>query len=70
MSTAQGFYEVYKALPKKVREEVKRLIASEEEEKKPLLAQIEEGLKDVKLMQEGKKPKRNVRDLIRELRNE
>ena len=70
MSTAHAFYEVYKALPKKVREEVKRLIASEEEEKIPLLAQIEEGLKDVKLMQEGKKPKRNVRDLIRELRNE
>lgn len=70
MSTAQSLYEVYKALPKKVQREVKKLIENENEEKVPLLVQIEEGLKDVKGMQEGKKPKRNVRDLIRELRNE
>lgn len=70
MSTAQGFYEVYKALPKKVQQEVRRLIETENEDKVPLLTQVEEGLKDVKLMQEGKKPKRSVRDLIRELRNE
>lgn len=58
MSTAQSLYEVYKALPKKVQREVKKLIENENEEKLPLLVQIEEGLKDVKEMQAGKKPKK------------
>ncbi|MFN8349793.1 MAG: hypothetical protein U0X91_32635 [Spirosomataceae bacterium] len=68
MSTAQNFYEAYKALPKKVQQEVKKLIENENEEKVPLLAQIEEGLKDVKGIQEGKKSKRNIRDLLVELK--
>lgn len=65
MSTAQIIYEQYKVLPKRVREELKSLIISEEEEENmPLLAQIEQGLKEVKLIREGKLPKRNMRDLL------
>ncbi|MEI7584420.1 hypothetical protein [Runella sp.] len=67
MSTAQSFYEVFKALPKKVQIEVLRLL---ENEKVPLLTQIDRGLQDVKKMQEGTSPKRNIRDLVKELRNE
>jgi hypothetical protein len=32
MSTAEGMFEVYKALPKKVQKEIKRLLKNEEEE--------------------------------------
>ena len=70
MSTAQEMFEIYKALPKKVQIEVLKLLENEREENIPLLTQIEHGLEEVKMMQEGKVPKRNVRDLIRELRNE
>ncbi|MFN4146401.1 MAG: hypothetical protein ACK4GN_11300 [Runella sp.] len=65
-STAQSFFEVYKALPKKVQKEVKALIVSNER----LIDQIEEGLKEVKQMKDGQRPKRSVKELLKELRNE
>ena len=49
MSTAQSFYEVYKALPKKVQKEIKRLLKNEEEE--PLLTQA---IKKISFPSQGK----------------
>ena len=68
MSTAQIIYEQYKVLPKRVQKELKALIISEnEEESQPLIAQIEQGLKEVKLIREGKLPRRTFADLKREM---
>ena len=66
MSTAQIIYEQYKILPKRVRQELKSLIISEEEKEKPLslMEEIEESMKQVKLIREGKLPKKNMRDLL------
>ena len=66
MSTAQIIYEQYKVLPKRVRQELKNLIISEEESEKPLslMEEIEESLKQVKLIREGKLHKKNMRDVL------
>lgn len=66
MSTAQIIYEQYKVLPKRVREELKALIINEDSQDQPLtlMQEIEESLKQVKLMKEGKMPKKNMRDLL------
>ena len=66
MSTAQIIYEQYKVLPKRIRQELKALIISEEETEKPLslMEEIEESLKQVKLIREGKMPKKNMRDVL------
>ncbi len=66
MTTAQIIYEQYKVLPKRVRQELKSLIISEEEVEKPfsLMEEIEESLKQVKLIREGKLPRKNARDLF------
>ncbi len=71
MSTAQIIYEQYKVLPKKVQNELKSLIVSEiEEEKVPLIEQIAQGLREVKLIREGKLPRKTFQDLKREMANE
>lgn len=66
MSTAQIIYEQYKVLPKRVREELKALIINEDNQEQPLslMQEIEESLKQVKLIKEGKMPKKNMRDLL------
>lgn len=66
MSTAQIIYEQYKVLPKRVRQELKALIVSEEEMEKPvsLMEEIEESMKQVKLIRDGKMPKKNMRDVL------
>lgn len=71
MSTAQIIYEQYKVLPKRVRQELKSLIVSEEKVEKPLslMEEIEESMKQVKLMQEGKMPRRTFADLKKEMNN-
>ncbi|RDB06529.1 hypothetical protein [Runella aurantiaca] len=68
MSTAQGFYEVYKALPKKVQQEVKRLIESEETIDISLSA-LNESIEQVKLLKKGKAETRPLSELITELKN-
>jgi len=68
MSTAQIIYEQYKVLPKKVREELKSLILKEDQPS-ALMQEIEAGLKEVKLMQEGKLPSRTLDDLKKELKD-
>lgn len=69
MSTAQIIYEQYKVLPKRVRQQLKELIVSEEEIGKPvsLMEELEESLKEVKLIREGKLPRRTFADLKREM---
>lgn len=71
MSTAQIIYEQYKVLPKRVREELKALIVNEETQEQPLtlMQEIEESLKQVKLMKEGKIPKRTFADLKKEIQD-
>ncbi len=60
MSTAQIIYEQYKVLPKRVRAELKALIVNEDNQEQPLtlMQEIEESLKQVKLIKEGKMPKK------------
>lgn len=68
MTTAQIIYEQYKVLPKRVRQELKSLIVSEEAERSfSLMEDIEQGLKEVKLIREGKLPRRTFADLKREM---
>ncbi|QMW00432.1 hypothetical protein [Spirosoma foliorum] len=71
MSTAQIIYEQYKVLPKRVRQELKKLIISEDEEEKPLslMEEIEESLKQVKLIRDGKLPRRTFADLKQEMKD-
>lgn len=55
MSTAQIIYEQYKVLPKKVQNELKSLINSEnDEENVRLIEQVTQGLREVKLIRAGK----------------
>lgn len=68
MSTAQGFYEVYKALPKKVQQEVKRLIESEKEP--TLMEEIRDGLREIKAIKAGKVKATDLGEFIKELKNE
>jgi len=69
MSTAQIIYEQYKVLPRRVRQELKSPIVGEDEAEKPLslMEEIEESMKQVKLIREGKLPRRTFADLIREM---
>lgn len=69
MTTAQIIYEQYKVLPKRVRQELKSLIVSEEEAEVPfsLMDDIKQGLNEVKLIREGKLPRRTFADLKREM---
>ncbi|MDF7821901.1 hypothetical protein P1X15_30070 [Runella sp. MFBS21] len=69
MSTAQIIYEQYKVLPKRVREELKALIINEDSQGQSptLMQEIEESLKQVKLMKEGKIPKRTWADFKKEI---
>lgn len=71
MNTARIIYEQYKVLPKKVRKELKNLIINEDEEdiSMSLLEQIEQGLEEVKAMEEGKIPSRTYADFKKELEN-
>ncbi|RDB06241.1 hypothetical protein [Runella aurantiaca] len=68
MNTAQIINEQYKVLPKKVREELKSLILKGDPPS-ALMQEIEEGLKEVKLMQEGKIESRTLDDLKKELKD-
>jgi uncharacterized protein YllA (UPF0747 family) len=70
MNTAKIIYEQYKVLPKRVRQELKKLIINEEEDKPlSLMEEIEESLKQVKLIQEGKLPRRTFADLKKDIKD-
>lgn len=69
MSAAQGFYEVYKALPKKVQKEVKLLIENDETVEVSLKA-IKQGLEEVKQIRDGQLPRKTFAELKKEMANE
>ena len=65
MSTAQIIYEQYKVLPKKVQKELKQLI-DEDVNRTPLLAQIEKGLQEVRLIRNSKAKALTLNDVFDE----
>lgn len=67
MNAAKAYFEIYKALPESVKNKVFSMIIKDES---PLLSEIEQSLMEVKQMKTGLKPKRNIKDLISELRDE
>ncbi len=71
MNTARIIYEQYKVLPKRVREELKALIISEDEPEvaNSLMTEIEQGLEEVLAMKEGRIPVRTFEDIKRDMRN-
>lgn len=68
MNTAQILYQQYQVLPKQIRKELKALIDNDEEIEIPLKA-VEQGLKEVKLIQQGILPKRTFADIKRDIAN-
>jgi predicted HTH domain antitoxin len=70
MSTAQILYEQYKVLPPRIQRELKTLIIQDEEEKIPLVEQIREGMKEVRLIQAGKLKAKSADEFLAELREE
>lgn len=70
MNTAQGFYEVYKSLPKKVQKEVIDLITHDNEDYIQIcLPALVDGLKELKAIKAGNKQSRPVSELLKELKN-
>jgi hypothetical protein len=70
MSTAEILYEQYKVLPKKVQNELKALINTDDEEMVSVsLKGLKRGLKEVKQIREGKIKARPVSELFKELKN-
>ncbi|MFN3848939.1 MAG: hypothetical protein ACK4NY_05905 [Spirosomataceae bacterium] len=67
MNAAKAYFEIYKSLPESVKSKVFSMIIKDES---PLLFEIEQGLIEVEQMKKGQTPKRNVKDLIKSLRNE
>ncbi len=68
MTIAKAFYKQYLTLPKKVQKEVKQMIERDfTTDKNPIEQEIFAGLKEIKLIQEGKKEARDARELLAEL---
>ncbi len=70
MNTAQGFYEVYKSLPKKVQKEVIDLITHDNEDYIQIcLPALVDGLTELKEIKAGNKQSRPVSELLKELKD-
>ena len=71
MNTAKIIFEQYKVLPKKVRQELKALIISEDEPEaaNSLMAEIEQSLEEIKAMKDGKIPSRTYAEFRKEMEN-
>lgn len=71
MTTAQVLFEQYKVLPPRIRHELKELInEDEEDEKVPLLEQIRQGMKEVRLIKDGKLKAKSLSEVLQEIRDE
>jgi PHP family Zn ribbon phosphoesterase len=71
MSTAQILYKQYKALPKRLQNELKQLINTEEEELIEInLPEFKKAVKQVKLLREGKLKTTPAREFLAELEKE
>ena len=53
MSTAKAYFEIFKALPKKTRKEVQKLINNDEETVSISVKHLVEGLKEIKKLKNG-----------------
>ena len=63
MTTVIALFEVYKTLPKRSRKVLKELIETEES-KSILMSEIEEGLKQVKQIREGKIRPKSIKEVL------
>ena len=63
MTTVTALFEVYKTLPKRSRKVFKDLIETEES-KSVLMSEIEEGLKQVKQIREGKIRPKSIKEVL------
>jgi hypothetical protein len=63
MTTATALFEVYKTLPKRSRKVFKELIETEES-KSVLMSEIEEGLKQIKQIREGKIKAKSIKEVL------
>lgn len=63
MTTATALFEVYKTLPKRSKKAFKELIETEES-KSVLMSEIEEGLKQIKQIREGKIKSRSIKEVL------
>ncbi|WP_428657353.1 hypothetical protein [Runella sp.] len=72
MNTAQILYEQYKILPKKVKNELKALINSENEDVLDdiSLPAIRKGLKEIKKLKAGNAATTNAREFLADLKKE
>ena len=65
MSTAQILFEQYKVLPPRIQRELKTLINQEEaDEHVPLREQIRQGMKEIRLIKEGKLEAKSPDDFL------
>ncbi len=67
MNTATALFEIYKTLPKRQKQEFKSLF--EREKELTLMQEIEQSLKEVKQMKEGKISTRTYAELKKEMQN-
>lgn len=70
MTIAKAFYKQYLTLPKKVQKQVKQMIENDFiTDKNPIEEKIFESLKEIKLIQEGKKKAKTLDQLLVEIEN-
>lgn len=72
MSTAEILFKQYQVLPPRIRRELKNLIDQEEQddEKVPVIEQIREGMKEVRLVRQGKLQAKTLSEVLNELDDE
>ncbi|MBO0930002.1 hypothetical protein [Fibrella aquatilis] len=71
MSTAQILFEQYKVRPPRIRRELKTLIDQEAaDEKVPLREQIRQGMREVRLVKEGKLKAQSLGEFLADLSKE
>ncbi|MEY4540677.1 MAG: hypothetical protein RLZZ306_2434 [Bacteroidota bacterium] len=63
MTTVIALFEVYKTLPKRSRKVLKELIETEES-KSILMSEIEEGLKQIKQIRDGKIKPKSIKEVL------
>jgi hypothetical protein len=63
MTTVTAIFEIYKTLPKRSRKVLKELIETEES-KSILMSEIEEGLKQIKQIRDGKIKPKSIKEVL------
>ena len=63
MTTVTAIFEIYKTLPKRSRKVLKELIETEES-KSILMYEIEEGLKQIKQIRDGKIKPKSIKEVL------